>query len=406
LALRGTLKDFGIADIFQLIGHQGKSGRLTVKNRDQQVDIYFCDGSVVRAAPGARQKKDLLGGMLVRSEVITQQDLDRALEVQQTTLKRLGDILAENVGLDREVLTTFTKLQTTETLYRLFLWDSGSYEFENTEVVKPEDPNGLIRSENILMEGFRQVDEWPMIRKKIAGYGMTFYKLEDLDELAAQEASTGAAPDDDPFGDLDAAFGEFEGGGSTSTGRLRNVGENERLVYALITHDRDVQKIIDLSRLGEFETCKALCNLIDAQIVEPLAEGSHNKPSAAATVGGITSRQSHALGLVLRAVLLVVILVGAYVGVAQLDVETSLMWRASGQGHIVTSIQQILSRGQMQRIEQALAVYRSQTGRFPPGLQMLVEDGLVRQDDLHFPWRGEYIYEPRGDSYTLLRPLY
>ena len=34
MALRGTLKDFGIADIFQLIGHQTKSGLLTLKNRD------------------------------------------------------------------------------------------------------------------------------------------------------------------------------------------------------------------------------------------------------------------------------------------------------------------------------------------------------------------------------------
>ena len=32
MALSGTLKDFGIADILQLIGHQTKTGRLTLKS--------------------------------------------------------------------------------------------------------------------------------------------------------------------------------------------------------------------------------------------------------------------------------------------------------------------------------------------------------------------------------------
>lgn len=405
MALRGTLKDFGIADIFQLIGHQGKTGVLSVRNRDQRVSIYFFEGHVLRAEPGSRESRDLLGSMLVRAEAVSQSELDTALETQRNTLKRLGEILIETTSIDRDSLRTFTKLQTTETLYRLFLWESGSYEFENTEVTPPDDRSELIRSENILMEGFRQVDEWPTIRKKIAGYGMTFYKLEDLEELAAKESQSGAA-DDDPFGDLDAAFGEFDSGGITSTGRLRNIADNERLVFALITHDRDVQRIIDLSRLGEFETCKALCNLIDAEIVEPLPEGVHKQPSAVATVGGITSPESPWVRLGIRASLLIAIAVGVYVGAHQLGLEASSLWSSASEGHIETYVQSVLSRQQLLRLNQALAVYRSQTGYYPPGLHNLVEAGLMTEDDLRFPWHAEYYYAPDGDTYQLLRPLY
>ena len=35
MALQGTLKDFGIAEILQLIGQQAKSGVLHLKSRDQ-----------------------------------------------------------------------------------------------------------------------------------------------------------------------------------------------------------------------------------------------------------------------------------------------------------------------------------------------------------------------------------
>ena len=49
MSLRGTLGDFGIADIFQLIGHQAKTGVLNLKDREVEVRIYFVEGSVVKA---------------------------------------------------------------------------------------------------------------------------------------------------------------------------------------------------------------------------------------------------------------------------------------------------------------------------------------------------------------------
>jgi hypothetical protein len=61
MALRGTLKDFGIADILQLIGHQQKTGALVVKNRDQEVQVFFHEGNVVRAESSTRKKRELLG---------------------------------------------------------------------------------------------------------------------------------------------------------------------------------------------------------------------------------------------------------------------------------------------------------------------------------------------------------
>ena len=41
------------------------------------------------------------------------------------------------------------------------------------------------------------------------------------------------------------------------------IGESERKVYGLVAAGRPVSKLIDMSCLGEFETCKALCNLVN-----------------------------------------------------------------------------------------------------------------------------------------------
>ena len=49
MALTGTLKGFGIADILQLIGQQQKTGVLYLKSKEQDVQVYFRDGNIVRA---------------------------------------------------------------------------------------------------------------------------------------------------------------------------------------------------------------------------------------------------------------------------------------------------------------------------------------------------------------------
>src|SRR3954469_8029134 len=93
MALKGTLKDFGIADILQLIGQQQKTGVLYIKSKSEEVEVSFVEGNVVRALSKTRRSRELLGSMLVGSGLLTQNELDEALDIQKRTLKRLGDIL-------------------------------------------------------------------------------------------------------------------------------------------------------------------------------------------------------------------------------------------------------------------------------------------------------------------------
>jgi hypothetical protein len=402
MALRGTLKDFGIADILQLIGHQQKTGGLVVKNRDQEVQVFFHEGNVVRAESSTRNKRELLGRMLVRAEVLSEEQLTRALDEQKRTLKRLGQILVEGGSLDRKVLRTFMRLQTTETVYRLFLWDAGNYEFSQLDVEL--DPEGEpIRSESVLMEGFRQVDEWPAIRRKVQSYGVTFDKLQDLDTLVAANAGN------DDMG-LDDAFGEGGGGGGGGkpSASLKNIGQNERIIYQLITPERDVQKLIDLSRLGEFETCKALASLLEAQIIVLIRERKGSTPSAEATVGGISvGRTLRFLPLITRVVVSLALVIGAAVGVRSLGAAPQ-RWLGlrPAWGYLDLSIKSEVADAYLQRIERALGVYRALKGGYPQQLDDLVRLGLLSQRDLSFPWDTPYHYAVRNDRYELLRPLY
>jgi hypothetical protein len=408
MALRGTLKDFGIADIFQLIGHQGKTGYLIVRERGREVKIGFRDGNVVSAHSSTRRERDMLGSLLVRAEVITHEQLGQALDIQKKTGDRLGDVLTNSGLVEPPSLAMFVKLQLNETLYQLFLWTSGTYEFSQTDVGLPTDVEP-IRSETVLMEGFRQVDEWPLIRKSIPGYGITFHKLEDLEKLDAGEAGKG-----DEELDFDDAFAEFESGqASERSGRLKNIGRNERTVYQLIVPGRDVQKIIDLSRVGEFETCKALVTLIGAGIIETETVADTRQlravQAAAPWGGGIAARRVGGVA----PLMLKVAAIAAGLAVLFMVGQRTYGWRLRGwvslresTGYVAQDVQSVVSATQLQKIERALAVYHAEAGGYPKELAVLVDAGLLKANDIRFPWKQPYFYATRDRHYELLRPLY
>src|SRR5437762_6403317 len=93
MALEGTLRDFSLADIFQLIGLQRKTGVLTLTGKDDNVTVTFLDGKVVGADSGSHRLETRLGHVLMKSGMLTQDQLGRALEIQKETLQRLGFIL-------------------------------------------------------------------------------------------------------------------------------------------------------------------------------------------------------------------------------------------------------------------------------------------------------------------------
>jgi hypothetical protein len=260
MALKGTIKDFGIADIFQLIGQQTKTGVLVLRHETDEVRVYFQSGSVVRAESSTRPQSQLLGRMMVEAELLTPQELQRALSEQARTLKKIGAVFTELDLASEADVRDFAHLQMTETVYALFTWDSGTYEFEQTESVPMDEGVEPIRAEGILLEGLRMIDEWPTVRARLPNLKILPEKLKPLPEPKATD------DDFDVFG--------FEGEGSKA-GVVKSepdIGANERRVFGLIESGRDLQRLIHLSRLGEFETCRVILTLADGgfiRLVEP-----------------------------------------------------------------------------------------------------------------------------------------
>ncbi|MGQ0505854.1 MAG: DUF4388 domain-containing protein, partial [Myxococcaceae bacterium] len=314
-------------------------------------------------------------------ELITDQQLTVALETQKRTQQRLGDLLISSKYIAPDRFRQMMQLQASETLYKLFSWKSGTYQFQQQDV--EVDGEGLLplRAESVLMEGFRMVDEWPEIRKKITSYEMKFEKLKDLGPPSSAESGG-------------------EGGD------FKSIGDSERIVFGLIKPQHDVRKLIDISCLGEFETCKSLCNLVNLDYLRPVV------PAGKASVLGLGGGQGGGLrldrlsGYVGRIAAVLVVL--ALLGFIGLRVNTGGlgMARRPSASFEDPATQRFISSAQLARIEAALDVYRLEKGEVPKSLDALVEAGLLADGDLRYPWRDAYYYRrvaPR--EFVLLPPL-
>ena len=256
MALQGTLKDFSLADIFQLIGLQKKTGVLTLKDRGEVVTVTFLEGDVVAADSLPKRMEDRLGTVLVKSQQITDVQLQHALKLQKQTLKRLGTILLEQKYLGRETLQEALRVQVSQTIFRLFRWRDGSYQFSQDQKLDYDRDNVLpLSAESVLMEGARILDEWPMVEKRVGSYSGIFRRTKTAEQAM---------------------------GGSQGKSALV-LSQEERSILTGVNGQRSVQDLIDSSLLSEFDTCRVLYELIGRELVEKIGEAG--RPAASKPVG-------------------------------------------------------------------------------------------------------------------------
>src|SRR5437868_2275419 len=259
MALEGTLRDFSLADIFQLIGLQRKTGVLTLRSKDDTVTVTFLDGKVVGADSLSHRLENRLGHVLIKSGVLGQDQLNRALEIQKETLQRLGFILTHYGIISAESLRRAIQLQILQIVYRLFRWKDGDYHFSQETTIEYDRDNVVpITAESILMEGARMIDEWPIIEKRIRSYDMVFRK-----KLTDQEIVVVGAEDADEI-DFDGTVRRKKGLGAD---KIR-ISQEEKAIYDVVDGTVTVGDIVEVSRFSEFDTNKALYELLTRDLIE------------------------------------------------------------------------------------------------------------------------------------------
>jgi hypothetical protein len=386
MALEGTIKDFGLPDIFQLIGLQRKTGLLTLTNEKESVTVTFENGMVVMADSSSKRLEDRLGSVLVKQGKLSRERLEEALQVQKQTLQRLGHVLATNSYITAKDLKDALQVQVSHIVFKVFRWRDGNYNFAPTDTVDYDRENfNPMSADFILMEGIRMVDEWPIIEKKIPSMDIVFRSAVDpsLIEVGAPRA------DDVPAG---APAGKRTP--PSSSNKIRLSPEEERL-YRRVDGTRSVQAIIDASGAPEFEVCRTLFDLLNRNIIAKAGTGAARAAEEEEVTEGVGSGIPG----------FVVMLLVAFLALAGIAAQLRSPFAVTGLPPLLGGSSDELLEGvslsRLQRLDRALVAYHLIHGAPPRVLDDLVASGLLDAGGLQDPWSRPYYYNPGPSGYLI-----
>ena len=228
MAIKGSLREAGLADVCQLLSIGQKTGCLSVTDRSRFGQIYFDRGRITFAT--IVNRRDRIGDLLVRAGEISHEELAEAVDAQaEDPDRRLGEILLRQGRIERPTLHRMIERQIEEAIYYLFTWKRGSFHFEAGKTPERGELRISVNPEALLLEGARRIDEWRVIEHKIPSLDLIFGI--DRQRMADTEVELTA---------------------------------EQREVAGLLDEQCTVEEVAEASGLGEFRTGKALYALLQA----------------------------------------------------------------------------------------------------------------------------------------------
>ena len=368
MALQGTLKDFSITEIVQLIGQQLKTGVLKIRRGKDLVEIHFVDGMIVHVYSNYRGKKDLIGEILVKAQLITEEQLERVLKIQKDTLKYLGEILVELQLLTKDDVLKVISTQIYETIYDLFWWEDGQFNFDLKLVESYKKIPFALSTEQVLLNILRMVDEWSEIEKKISSPHLVFKRT-----LGLEEKSVGGLP--------------------SQSYLKEKLSSEQELIYNLVDETRTVQEIIDRSLLGKFNASEILVELSGMGLIETAGTRA---PSLIKKVSMVNFRE--ALTFVYYGAFLVFIF---FLLVYFKPDFLHHFWDSRIERVDIEIPTHMVHKAQLDRVKNALELYYLEKGQYPSRLEELISAKLLKKSDLFYRKGVSYQYELKDGKYLL-----
>jgi tetratricopeptide (TPR) repeat protein len=247
MAIKGSLKEASLPDVLQLLSMGKKTGCLAVTHRNNFGYIFFEKGQISYAS--IVNRRDRIGDILVKSNLITTAQLEAAITAQAKQRdKRIGELLVSQGAITKEGLHAQIRLQIEEAVYFLFTWKEGTFNFEAEVHPEEQDFQVSINPESLLLEGARRVDEWSLIEKKIPAFDLVF----DVDRKKLEEKGV-------------------------------ELTKEQETVVALLDGRRDVSAVMEESGLGEFDVGKALYGLLSAGFAQRVGKTKATEPAVSDT---------------------------------------------------------------------------------------------------------------------------
>ncbi|MFC1582260.1 tetratricopeptide repeat protein [Planctomycetota bacterium] len=238
MAIKGDLTTINLADIFQTLSINQKTGILKVYCGGKSKKIFLKEGEIFNIS--LSYSDWAFGEFLLRQGFLTGDKfssiIDKRKEDETNTFEGL---LVESGLFSYEQLEDLLTLQLNEEIYDLFTWDGGEFDFEENDEFLTRKRDGIntdthifINTSGLILEAARRADEMERFKEYIKSSKDIFRKCsQDFRSSATME-------------------------------------EDDMTVYDAVDGERDVSEIAFKVNIGIFEVYLSLFKLLRTQMIE------------------------------------------------------------------------------------------------------------------------------------------
>jgi len=241
MALLGTLKGFGVTEIFQLISQQMKTGALILSSPKANITITFENG-VIAGITSDQWERDPRADVLLKAGCVNEKELRAAFETEKRNpSESWHEILISKGQLKKIFLDRATNVTIKQMLLEVFQWKEGGYKFEDWNTDSKTMLSCHIPTEAAILDTLRIIDEWPNIKQKIPPVDYCPVTIIPITEELV---------------------------------RHHRLNDIDLHIYDLIDEKRTVERIVKESLEPPFEALSSIVRLMDIGMVEVFPEGA------------------------------------------------------------------------------------------------------------------------------------
>jgi hypothetical protein len=356
MALSGSLREFALSEILQLLSSQRKTGSLRLTRGSETRVVYLLEGRVAAVRDRGMSGEDPMARFLRRIHRLSDEQLRGIASIHAESGRDLVDLLLNGRYIEREELSMLYERMVLDVLHDVLGWDDGVYSFSN--VTPPESVLPVsLSTESMLMEAIRRTDEMRRYQARLTDPGLV---------LGLRELPDPDAP----------------------------LSEEEKELFGLVDGRRTLGELLVEASLTDYEAYEALFRLVEAGWIEIQGRRAPDEP---APVDPNPARR--ALGASWRTDL---ILAGTAAGLV-LFMQIAA-WRTAPAAPpldpATVAVEDPYAALALRDVRFAIDVHRAQHGTYPATLEGLVEAGWLRKEQLrHDRYAIEYV--PGESGYSL-----
>ncbi len=179
MAIQSSINELGLFDLFQVLYHNQKTGRLIITDslEGKGAHIFFKEGFICFASLYDKAPKSI-GAALEEWGVLDEISAVR-IEEKWGRFESPLDCIASEGFSTRNYLESFFSARVKESVYSILKWENGDCRFIEEEIDEKREVFVMLKTENLILEGARRIDEWSNIKSKVPSRHTVFRFCEE-----------------------------------------------------------------------------------------------------------------------------------------------------------------------------------------------------------------------------------